>query len=63
MSKHFIVRGMSGFVRVWGHEVLYLYESDPDYEILSRDLSIEEAVALAKIANMEIKHRIERTDK
>ena len=61
MGGFFIVRGSSGFVRTWSHEVLYLYENDPDYEILGRDLSEEEALALARIANMEIKHRIERT--
>lgn len=56
MEKYFIVRGMSGFVRMWEHEVLYLFENDPDYEILGRDLSQEEALALARIANVNTKY-------
>ena len=62
-NKHFLVRGLSGFVRVWGHEVLDLYQDDPDYEILGRDLSAEEAVALAKLANIEIVQKLERTNR
>ena len=59
-DKFFIVRGMSGFVRTWSHAVIHMYEDDPDYEILGRDLSEEEALALARIANADAKQRIRR---
>lgn len=54
MDKYFIVRGMSGFVRVWSHAVIHIYRDNPDYEILGHDLRLEEAVALSKIANVEV---------
>lgn len=56
MSTYFIVRGWSGFVRVWEEEIIYLFENDPDYTILGRDLSEEEAHTLAHIANINIRN-------
>lgn len=58
MEKYFLVRGVSGFVRVWGHDIIDVFQGDANYEILGQDLSEEEAVALARIANIEVKHRL-----
>lgn len=61
MDKFFIVRGRSGFVQVWRHVVIHMYATDPSYKILGRDLSEEEALALARIANTDIRHKLGET--
>lgn len=58
-ERYCLVRGrVSGFVRVWGHDIIDVFQGDPTYEILGRDLSEEEAIALARIANADIRHRL-----
>lgn len=57
-ERYCLVRGRAtGFVRVMDDE-LSLLMPENHYEILGRDLSEEEAIALARIANADIRHRL-----
>lgn len=57
-ERYCLVRGrVTGFVRVMDDE-LSLLMPENHYEILGRDLSEEEAIALARIANADIRHRL-----
>lgn len=61
-DRYCLVRGRAtGFVRVWDEELIPLLP-EPMYEILGRDLSEEEAIALARITNIDIRHRLGESD-
>lgn len=57
-ERYCLVRGrVTGFVWVMDDEFSLLMPEN-HYEILGRDLSEEEAIALARIANPDIRHRL-----
>ncbi len=61
MERFFLVRGRSGFVCSWSHAVVHMYEDDPDYEILGRDLTKEESIAMARVFNANIRQQLGET--
>lgn len=60
MEKFFLIRGaVSGFVRIFPEELYPNLTAHPDYHgILGQDLSEEEALALARVLNANIKQQI-----